>query len=96
MIIQKTTDAPGVRRDAAVRPVHKRNVVPIGAATVIGAALRAARRGADAQTRHAISTSLAGCASMGCAASPIVLRWFERDTAICFPCSNVEGARDDR
>ncbi|KQQ85692.1 hypothetical protein ASF65_03850 [Aureimonas sp. Leaf324] len=59
----------------------------------VGAAIRAARRSADAQTRAAIRTSLVGFATAGCPAAALVLAWFDRDGAICDDASTggVDG-----
>lgn len=55
----------------------------MGSAATIGAAIRAARRGADASSRASVRTPLARFAADGCDAASLVLAWFDRDTAIC-------------
>lgn len=64
-------------------------------AVAVGAAIRAARRSADAQTRAAIRTSLADFATAGCPAAALVLAWFDRDGAICDGVT-TEGGVDGR
>lgn len=81
--------SPHLTPDASHLGVHHRTpdaraqVVQLDPAVAVGAAIRAARRNADAATRAAIATTLAEFAAAGCSASALVLAWFDRDTTIC-------------
>ncbi len=70
-------------------PDDTSRVVQLDSAVAVGAAIRAARRNADAATRAAIATTLTEFAAAGCSASALVLAWFDRDAKICRDAASV-------